>query len=1162
MSERLRRRLRRAVAVAAAAAATAACAPIGPGARVAAAAAAPPARAEVIADLLPLLGSPGSVRLRDASAAEVRRPVPADGVLRDAFFLHPETPGRPATAEVSVSLPRVPRGGRLLLAFDVALSDGIPVGERPGIDGVRFGVDVEERPLYRADWRACRWQPAAVDVTAWAGKRARVTLRADARKTTRYDWALFGAPRLIALTPAPPRDSGGAGEPAPPVCGVAHVAWDAAAGPPARVRLVPEGAAGAPAGEPLEWRPAPGQTGTSAAVDFSFPRARRVRVVADPTGAPSRIALGAYPPAPAVTYVGPTEAVPRAGGAPVPLRVEVRNRGRGLLPPGGAVAQLRARGRLVGSRPVPALGPGEAWRGDWPMPAGREPASVPLEARLVDGRARPLGPSAIRLGRVETFARPEAATEPGGGVREVGNGRLRLQFVRSGGRYAYARVLARPDGSGTWTPVGVLRPLLSLEPAGAGARVEERRTEVRPRTVVVSDSGRTARLSERVTDAAGVPWTVRATFEVDPTRPLARLRYRWTPGRDAAVGALVGPDLYVGDGLPSGAGARKEWALFPGLEYLYRGEPSSSARGFAPPLGDRRTPDPRKVTAPLMAVTLGPHGARPALNPGPYDCPDSLLGPGAPMTYCVAPGAPVTVALWWDPLQKWDGVRGLPSARFGSPNADVPADNHRLALFLPSVPESVPENGERAGEGRPYRAAAGRPLTLEATLWSGPGPALGALGAWLKDRGGLPAPSAPPRPVAETFALARAAYAGAVWNPESRRWRGIVEGGDGTVPAAATLLLLDALTAPGAADTPPDARAAALRLAESGAEAMVRAAGPGALVDRDGAHILRWELPFLFGHLPEALAALEGEIRAVRESQHPDGGWRFGAKEGPTRTLGRVGDSVSGLSSHNAWMLLRHARVTGDEESLRAGLKALRFIERFRVPRGASLWECPIYEPDILAAAWTLPACLEAWRATGDSRWLNDAVYWAESSLPFVYLWALPDRAAMLGASLPIFGTTFYTHSWLATPVQWEGLTLAFHLRRLADELEEVGRPTAAGSPLRLALDFGPADWRRLAELLTASGQHQQVAEAGPRRGTYPDSITDFVRPNPVFLHPENLVANLLYARGPAAVPDIRTARLPGRAAVRDGCGPAGVEQVGHPVLRVVEDGVRPDEVG
>jgi len=130
----------------------------------------------------------------------------------------------------------------------------------------------------------------------------------------------------------------------------------------------------------------------------------------------------------------------------------------------------------------------------------------------------------------------------------------------------------------------------------------------------------------------------------------------------------------------------------------------------------------------------------------------------------------------------------------------------------------------------------------------------------------------------------------------------------------------------------------------------------------------------------------------------------------------------------------------------------------------------------------------------------------------------------MLGATIPVFGSTFYTHSWLAMPVQWCGLVYAYHLQRLARELER-SRPKAAASPLTLTLDLTPQEWRRVAELITVSGMLQQFDE-GERVGAYPDSITDFQRRNPAFLNPEDILVNVLALKG--YDPDIKTVRLAG----------------------------------
>jgi len=142
--------------------------------------------------------------------------------------------------------------------------------------------------------------------------------------------------------------------------------------------------------------------------------------------------------------------------------------------------------------------------------------------------------------------------------------------------------------------------------------------------------------------------------------------------------------------------------------------------------------------------------------------------------------------------------------------------------------------------------------------------------------------------------------------------------------------------------------------------------------------------------------------------------------------------------------------------------------------------------------------------------------------VPFIYLWSLPDKPMMLGATIPVFGSTFYTHSWLAMPVQWCGLVYAYHVFHLARELEHAPLPKT-GSPLPLALNFSASDWRRIVELITVSGMHQQFAD-GERIGAYPDSISQFEKRNPAFINPEDILVNVLALHG--FDPDVKTARL------------------------------------
>ena len=110
---------------------------------------------------------------------------------------------------------------------------------------------------------------------------------------------------------------------------------------------------------------------------------------------------------------------------------------------------------------------------------------------------------------------------------------------------------------------------------------------------------------------------------------------------------------------------------------------------------------------------------------------------------------------------------------------------------------------------------------------------------------------------------------------------------------------------------------------------------------------------------------------------------------------------------------------------------------------------------------------------------IDHAVKWAESGIPFIYLWSLPNRPMMLGATIPVFGSTFYTHTWLAVPVQWNGLVYSYHLIHLAETMEKIA---SGGTTLpQGVLEFTPNDWRSIQAHILASATHQQCIEETDR---------------------------------------------------------------------------------
>jgi hypothetical protein len=1054
---------------------------------------------QIVGDLIELFPT---ARTNGCLECEPRPAASADGVKLPALFEHPASASTPARIQYELPLPALTPGEHLLFAFEVALSDGVQPGR--GMDGVRFAVEADGERLFTREVRQTHWEPVVIDLTSHAPGPLQLTLVTEAIGNTAFDWALWGQPRVLRLPASTSGTNAIAGRYLVPVAvGVIAATLETNRG--VKVHLRPD------YGEALEFSVPQTTSSAPSAVwwlkEFGFPGARRVEVDWEPKNAltPSNVRIAAHEPRLKLTQFGTLRAINYAGQR-LPLRAEVVNLGPGQLASRRAYLDLQFSEQIFPSKALPALAPGESFRTDWTADAAPRAGRFPATAQLrLDARIEQ------RTSEIELLT-PRRLT------RLIENERLALSLSHQSRGYAFAEVAAREGNA--WKPVAVLTPLFAMT---LDTRSGERDWNPLPRSLrrfTPADEPGSAELRGQARDPDGVLWQVLLRVTLETNAPAARLHYEWKAGRERRIRALWGPNLYVGDGT---TGDAKTWALFPGLEFLYGPESSSNPRDFTAQLADRRTPQPSKTTAPLMAVTVGPD-SRPAVDkPGRFFTPDSLKDRASVLPSAInhlpsAPtgaSAPLTVALTWDPLQKWDGEHSFPSARFASPNFDTGMANHRLALFLPSTPDYVPENATQAR--KPYVLPEDKTLSLDVRLVVTPGPALVAMREWLESVGGLPEPNPWPRSFQSELDVCRAGFLETIWDAKSQGWRHCLDLPSGPAPGFAALLWLDSHVTESATS-----RQRSRERVELAATSMLRNGGPALFMSQAACHIMQWEFPFYYGYLPEAIESLDGQIHILIESQQPDGGWVFQPGSGPQGDLGEAGDSVLGTCAPRAMTLLRYARITGDTNALAAGEKALRFMETFRVPRGAQTWECPMYEPDILAAAYAVRAYHDAWRATGNARWLHDAVYWAETGLPFLYLWALPNKPMMLGATIPVFGSTSYAHSWLGVPVQWCGLVYAYHVWQLAQDLEREPLPRS-DSPLPLALEFSAADWKRVVKLVTVSATYQQFAE-GPKLGLYPDSISNFETRNPLFINPEDILVNVLAVNGVNA--DVKTARV------------------------------------
>ena len=669
------------------------------------------------------------------------------------------------------------------------------------------------------------------------------------------------------------------------------------------------------------------------------------------------------------------------------------------------------------------------------------------------------------LPRLEQKAAAGARAYRAGDALVLENERVRVVCPRGENGYPCAVWFAH-DGK-RYAQVGVTSPLSDVvlqTPDGS------ERLTVTPSSGLPAERQRSAAvtLNWESRDSRGTAWKARLDFRLETGAARVAVTYSLAADGPAQLLRFTGPSMHAGAG---SFGSRKSFALFPGLEYLQDDERSSSRRDAAEPISLRLVPHPFKVTMPLMAVSSGPYLA----------------------------------AILWDQRQLWDGEHYTLSAQFASPNWYEKRDDHLMRLFLPTPPEWVAENSDVAE--KPYVMAPDAELRMKAYVVAehvaDAEPAevvLRAINHYYQAIG-LPQVAGMPRSQAAEIELSRYGFMNTIWDAETRKHRHCVDWAPANSPGFAALMWIDYLLTDDAA-----AKRSLRDRVELIASQTLAEQAEGGLVSPANCHIMRWEFPFYRGQLAAGLAGARSQVYRAMDSQHSDGRWTFEPDE-KHRSLGKFGDAVVGTCARPALELLRYARITADEQALAAGIRALRFIDGYAVPCGAQGWECPLYEPDILAAGLLVPAYVEAYRVTGDAHWLRQASYWAKTGLPFLYAWNRPDTPGMRFASIPVFGTTFFTHSWLGVPVQWNGLVYAYGLRHLA--------PYDASLP-----------WGQIAEGITVSGTWQQIEEEGKLKGTYCDGWYEYCTDKRgAWINPEDIMVNLFAQMG--FDPDVSTAVLP-----------------------------------
>ena len=978
----------------------------------------------------------------------------AGGVKKAALFEHPPAEGY-TRIQYEVTLPQMESNENLILHFSIGLRDGVDF-ELPHTkpDGVQFAIEISDERRFEGVSEACRWDEHLIDCSDFAGSTVRVAFltNCNGAGNTNYDWALWGNPRVLKLIRTSLLLKKGEDEP----------------------RIRRGLALGLLEGETPELSVTEFDLETSSlASEVADELSQRMEAKAET--AVAELALYTEQPKLEIITAGPTAALLTAR-EDFELQCTVRNNGLVPIEPIHEAAvsinriKLR-RGRTT--QPLKRLNPGEETTFSWSIRSfSRESvarASVVLRCQMPTGEIRQAVEQNITLlpaiPRISNQTASDLCTYDENGHVITENRHLRTLFVRGNSGFEYCILFAAKNGR--YRQVAVCNAISEIRYHDASGTPQHLKITPTVYRLAGNNLGETiVLLSSEGRGEDGVLWSYEARFSLSEESKRLNVEYSLTADQERELIAFNGPILYAGDGA---FGERKTAALFPGLEFLEGDEPSSSPRDIAPPNNNRLVPHPYKITIPLMAV----------------EHKKTLVG------------------LAWDPLETWDGEHNMLSAAFASPNWCNHQKNHLMGLFVPTIPDWVEENHLAAST--PYPLKANLPITIKAQIIiDGNASILDAISHWT-DAYGVPEPLKAPRSDREEVLLSRHGFMQTVWDKDTGRSQHCVDWTPGNAPGFATLLWYDYLI-----QTQDDAikdglvRQRALEIVKR----TIQEAGPGGLSSTDLCHILKWEAPFYFGEVEAGLDRLKEIVARWIETQEEDGSWRFHPITDRAKTLGNEGDVVLGICATTAQLLLKHARVTGDAESLEIGVKGLKYMENFKVPRGAQTWECPLYAPDLLAAAHAVGAYVEAYEITKEKQYLEKAEQWAKAGLPFLYHWHLPDRPGMRFGSIPVFGATFYTHPWFGVPVQWNGLVYAYALQHLARHTSESRSQF----------------WSKVAEGITISAMHQQWAE-GELKGTYPDGFYGYcTEGRGPHINPEDIMVNLYTLRG--LDPDISTGIL------------------------------------
>jgi hypothetical protein len=551
-----------------------------------------------------------------------------------------------------------------------------------------------------------------------------------------------------------------------------------------------------------------------------------------------------------------------------------------------------------------------------------------------------------------------------------------------------------------------------------------------------------------MSDPDGGNWEVHQSFA--PGK-LGSIDVRATVHVDQARDVIFLPLLTLLPGVGT-YGETKQQALFPGLEYLDKDEPSSSEADIKGPGALRQIPDSEQITFPLMALRANDR----------------------------------YVALTWQQDRQI-------AAHFDSPDRTLHAGGHLMGLLFPGSDG----NNRAPGSLLPYqgeRLSTGQSISLHATLLGGPCNSITAAVQQYVALRGLPPSPNPGLDWQGYIALAAAGWLDSGIAADGRFRHAYPN--FAPQPAADAALMMDYLSAQ-TRDKP---------LSERLREAAQRAAAlaPASDLNASGVAHIRTLAPALVlsqsvGDVQINAKSAERTGRDLTARFAEDGSIPYRkSPEGLDYGRTHFAPDANGLTAQVVASQLEAASFSGDPSLIAEAIRHLHGLDKFRntAPRGAQTWEVPLHTPDILASAYLTRAYTLGYELTGDATLLQQAVEWAWTGAPFIYLANPTDQTVGLYATIPVYGATqWVAPNWMGLPVQWCGLVYADALYRLED--------------------YDPrGPWDRLADGITASGiQQTWPRHSDPhRQGLLPDSFEPKTQTrNDAAINPGTLLVNAIH---------------------------------------------------